>query len=492
MTTDVKGISGRSFDYIIVGGGTSGCALAATLSEKFSVLLVERGGSPFGNPLVEEKNNFGFPLIETDEFSSIAQAFVSEDGVANHRGRVLGGSSAINGGFYSRASEHDVERIGWDRELVKESYEWVESKIVFEPQRLTPWQSVANASYIEGKVLPYNAFSLEHIEGTKIGGSIFDNNGKRHTSADLLRAGNLKNLAVLVNATVTNVIFHDHGRQKPRAIGIRFMDSNGDPTELHQVYLNKSGYWGDVILSAGALGSPQILMLSGIGPEQHLKRFNIKPLVHHPQVGKNFQDMPAIALLFNISHRLQKLPTDPPQVVGIADKFQFIIQSIILPSSPTSKIFPITAKLAKSESEGVLELESTDPRKNPYVRFNYLADQRDLRKCVRMTWLINRIAQSKPVEEFTGRRQEGFDLGGGDVRRKLMDICRKKVRTFYHYHGGCVVGSVVDKEYRVYGVSGLRVVDGSTLSISPGTNPMATLLMLGRYQGRKIINERRE
>nr|XP_023895097.1 (R)-mandelonitrile lyase-like [Quercus suber]POF21252.1 (r)-mandelonitrile lyase-like [Quercus suber] len=75
MTSDVDEVSGKSFDYIVVGGGTAGCALAATLSEKFSVLLVERGGSPYGNPLVLDKRYYGFALVETDEYTSVAQSF---------------------------------------------------------------------------------------------------------------------------------------------------------------------------------------------------------------------------------------------------------------------------------------------------------------------------------------------------------------------------------------------------------------------------------
>ncbi|CAK7326095.1 unnamed protein product [Dovyalis caffra] len=105
MTSDVTEISGRSFDYIIVGEGTAGCPIAATLSDKFSVLLVERGGSPYENPLILDKKFYGFPLFQSNEFSSVAQSFVSKDGVSNRRGRVLGGSSAIDVWFYSRASD---------------------------------------------------------------------------------------------------------------------------------------------------------------------------------------------------------------------------------------------------------------------------------------------------------------------------------------------------------------------------------------------------
>ena len=112
-------------------------------------------------------------MIQTDEFSSVAEDFISTDGVRNCRGRVLGGSSAINGGFYSRASEDFVDKAGWDKELVRDAYAWVESKIVSTPE-LTPWQTVVEFGLLEAGILPYNGFSLEHIEGTKIGASIFD------------------------------------------------------------------------------------------------------------------------------------------------------------------------------------------------------------------------------------------------------------------------------------------------------------------------------
>ena len=85
MTSDVKEVAGKSFDYIVVGGGTTACPLAATLSENFSVLLVERGGSPFGNPLVTDKSYYGLSLVQTDEYTSLAQSFVSKDGVQNYR-----------------------------------------------------------------------------------------------------------------------------------------------------------------------------------------------------------------------------------------------------------------------------------------------------------------------------------------------------------------------------------------------------------------------
>lgn len=212
MTSDAEEVAGKSFDYIVVGGGTAGCALAATLSERFTVLLVERGGSPYGNPLVLDKKYYGLSLIQTDEYTSVAQSFISKDGVMNRRGRVLGGSSAINFGFYSRASERFIKKVGLDKELVTEAYKWVESRIVFKPE-LTLWQTVAEFGLLEAGILPYNGFSFEHIEGTKVGATVFDEWGIRHTSADLLKAGNPENITVLLNATVENVIFYN-GKQE--------------------------------------------------------------------------------------------------------------------------------------------------------------------------------------------------------------------------------------------------------------------------------------
>ncbi|KAM2347838.1 hypothetical protein EV1_011471 [Malus domestica] len=338
---------------------------------------------------------------------------------------------------------------------------------------------------------PLAATLLDHIKGTKVGASVFDEQGRRETSADLLEAGNPNNITVLLNATVKNVIFHRKGdRNETIAGGIRFIKSNGNLSETYEAHLKQtenSCSRGDVILAAGALGSPQILLSSGIGPHQHLKNFNIELVVDLDAVGKGMKDNPGIALLAD--PKPKNFPPEPPKVVGIADDFKIIIEAGILPVSSNATVMPIAAKLAFPVSEGTLELNSTDPRENPSVTFNYLANEKDLAECVKLSQLLERVVRSESVAFFLGIECKRKDelMSTEDELRKL---CKKNVRTFYHYHGGCTMGSVVDKDYRVYGVKGLRVVDGSTFFESPGTNPMATLLMLGRYQGMKILQER--
>lgn len=193
------------YDYIIIGGGTASCPLAATLSQNATVLVLERGGSPYGNPNIANIANFITTLLDTSA-TSPAQQFISKDGVFNHRARVLGGGSAINAGFYSRASAAYVEKAGWNTTLVEESYEWVEKVVAFEPAVMT-WQSAVRDGLLEAGVLPNNGFTYEHLHGTKIGGTIFDRRGYRHTAADLLQYADPRRIVVYLHATVQKILF---------------------------------------------------------------------------------------------------------------------------------------------------------------------------------------------------------------------------------------------------------------------------------------------
>lgn len=197
------------YDYIIIGGGTAGCPLAATLSQDFNILLLERGGSPYGNKNITNLATFTATLTDKSP-TSPSQSFVSEDGVVNARARVLGGGSCLNAGFYTRASPEYVQRAGWDSDLANRSYRWVEKVVAFEPPMLQ-WQSAVRDGLLEVGVLPYNEFTFDHIYGTKVGGTIFDHNGHRHTAADLLENANPRGLTVLLHATVHRILFKTKG-----------------------------------------------------------------------------------------------------------------------------------------------------------------------------------------------------------------------------------------------------------------------------------------
>ncbi|XP_057978127.1 protein HOTHEAD-like [Malania oleifera] len=506
------------YDYIIVGGGTSGCPLAATLSQNYTVLLLERGGSPYGNPNITNLASFGVPLSDLSP-ASPAQRFVSEDGVINSRARVLGGGSCINAGFYSRAPADYVREAGWDGELVKESYRWVEEVVAFEPP-MGRWQAAVRDGLIEAGVLPNNGFTYDHIEGTKVGGSIFDGKGSRHTAADLLKYANPDRLRVLIHATVHKILFRRiKGEGKPIAHGVIYRDASG---MKHKAYLNR-GPKNEIILSAGALGSPQLLMLSGVGPAEHLKAHKIHVVLDQPMVGQGMSDNPMNTIL---------VPSPTPvevsviEVVGITPFGSYIeaasgksfLGGFPLKTIPSQTRAPRGVKVEEADltggfilekiigpaSTGHLELRNRNPNDNPSVTFNYFKEAADLERCVEGVKVVQRIIDSKAFFPFMYENTSSESLLAvmeelpmnlvPKHRNKSLSplerFCKDTVMTIWHYHGGCWVGQVVDSDYRVLGVDALRVIDGSTFVNSPGTNPQATVMMLGRYMGVRVLKER--
>lgn len=527
----------RAYDYIIVGGGTAGCPLAATLSQNFSVLLLERGGAPFSNLNVSHLENFHISLADTSP-NSAAQAFISTDGVINARARVLGGGTCINAGFYTRASTRYVREAGWDAQLVNESYPWIEKQIVHWPE-LVPWQEAVRDSLLEVGVSPFNGFTYDHVYGTKVGGTIFDKYGRRHTAANLLATGNPRNLDVLVHATVQKIMF-DTMRKKVKAVGVIFKDENGN---IHEAFLEK-GQRSEVIVSSGAIGSPQLLLLSGIGPRTDLKKMKISPVIENKFVGKGMSDNPMNSVFVPMNRTVKQSLI---QTVGITKRGVYIEASsgfgqtadsircnhgimsaeigqlsTIPPSQRTPQALKaykeykqdlpheafmggfILEKIARPLSTGKLTVIDTDPNINPVVTFNYFSHPYDLARCVDGIRMMEKVVRSKHFTNYTHcdehtmekllnlsvKANVNFIPKHTNDTKSLEQFCRDTVITIWHYHGGCHVGKVVDPEYKVIGLDGLRVIDSSTFRESPGTNPQATVLMLGRYMGVKMLRER--
>ncbi|KAH9289932.1 hypothetical protein KI387_034049, partial [Taxus chinensis] len=485
MTVDAEKAASRTYDYIIVGGGTAGCPLAATLSQNYSVLVLERGDSPYGNPDVENSTGFFNILLDADNYPYVAQRFVSEDGVELVRARVLGGGTAINAGFYSRASQEYIMNMGWDEKLVNESYEWVEKLNAFEPDKLSRWNSAVRDGFLEAGVLPYNGYTLDHVEGTKISASTFDNNGKRHTAADLLQYANPDNIVVLLNATVSKILF-ELASGKLKAKGVEFMSVDG---LSYQVLIDHLTDKSEVILSAGSIGSPQLLLLSGIGPSQQLQELNITVLLDLPWVGKRIQDPPRASAIVESSKPLE---VNSIQVVGIVDNSQIYIEPASFVQQNSSTDFQylgvIISKVAFPLSRGELRLKGTNPLDTPSVRYNYYSQPSDLEECIIGVRAMANLSMTRSIQEFAfiGNGKSSMLRFLGPILpqdqskdKSFSEFCKETLSTIWHFHGGCEVDFVIDKRYQVKGVNSLMVVDNSIFKDIPGTNPQATTMMLG-------------
>ncbi|XP_048323360.2 (R)-mandelonitrile lyase-like [Ziziphus jujuba] len=310
-----------------------------------------------------------------------------------------------------------------------------------------------------------NEFSLQHLMGTKTSSSIFDNEGKRHEAVELLNKGELKNLKVAFASYVERIIFFSKASGVSTS-GIVYSDSK---ERTHEALIRDEG---EVMLSAGAIGSPPLLFLNGVGPLPHLSSHKVSVVSENLDVGKFMADNPC-----NSINIVVPFAFDPSvgYVVGITKL----------------SVATIVEKFSGPLSSSSLRLVSfIDVKVSPTVRFNYFEDPEDLARCVRGMRLVGDMLKTDAME----------GLKFGDLKhslpRNLFDdasmetFCSSTVTTIWHYHGGCVVEKVVDGDLRVVGTNSLRVVDGSIFNTSSGTNPQATLMMIGRYTGLRMLQER--
>ncbi|XP_024538704.1 protein HOTHEAD [Selaginella moellendorffii] len=478
----------EGYDYIIVGGGACGCALAATLSQKFKVLLLERGDSPYGYPVLMREENFAVSMLDLAH----SQAFLTTDLVLNARARVLGGGTSINGGFMTRAPKSEIDSIVGldDYAQVNASYEWLENGISSLP-RTGPFQTAYKNALLQAGVTPDNGVTYDHLPGAKVGGTLFDGNGTRRPASNLLPLyANLTNVQVVINALVQKIIFSGSGT--PKAVGVQVTGRLSGKT--YTVLLRNSSK-SEVILTAGAIGTPQLLMLSGIGPRDHLQAKKIKVVADSPDVGKHIVDNPSTRVYIGSPSPVE---VSLIQSVGIDPSGTYFEG---LSSPQKSPIVVVTQKVAKPRSSGEIRLLTLNADDNPQVTFNYFKDSVDMQTCVSGANTLEEVLLTSSFSPFITAFQpmpSGGIVAAPNRRNPLLKptinitlalYCRTALATMWHYHGSCRVGKVVDRTYRVIGVEKLRVLDSSVFDFSPGTNPQSTFMMLARYMGLEMVKQ---
>lgn len=515
------------FDYIIVGAGSAGCVLADRLSERCDgSLLVLEAGSPF-------TRRFSIPLLGMYRLSrELEPASLErphsriyldklEDEGEQHRcdaivtGRGAGGGSSVNAMMYTRGSAKSFQLWesagcpGWGYEdllpLFRRSEDFDQG-----PSRYhgaggplgvssryfkTPFMDAFIEAMGEHHVAATHDFNGENCAGAGYYQKT-QKLGRRSSCANFLeRAMRRKNVRIQYGAQVLRILM-----EGARAIGVEV--ANGGSRGV-TIRANE-----EVILCAGALRSPQLLMLSGIGPERPLRNLGIPIVFKRDEVGRNLQDHTRFPVVFESKRRdpgdfLGKVASVPQYVLGAsgllasnncdagavykssAGRFREDIQHVLhWRASPGNvhRRIDLEPCLVDGDSRGSVTITSKDIHVQPRIRMNYMATRCD---ADRIVWAIEHtrsIANSAALREF-GIAAEVEPGPGVRSRADIEAYARRAVGTCFHPAGTCRMGgdddAVVDPELRVRGVSGLRVADNSIMPVLVNGNTNSTAVMIG-------------
>ena len=531
----------RSFDYIIVGGGTAACVLANRLTEdpEIRVLMLEAGSEPTSPwikmPLAMGKL-FTHPTLNWGLYTA-PEAKLNNRAIFWPRGKVLGGCSSINGSAYVRGQKEDYDgwraqgNIGWGWADVLPYFQKLERREDLHGPS-TNGKGMLTVSY-PVFVSPISRAFIESAKrvglpaATDLNGAVPEGvglmpysvrHGERNSAfeAYLRPARSRKNLTVETAAFATRL-----SMEGKRATGVEYERAGS---------IQKALAAREVILAAGAISSPQLLMLSGIGPAEHLRQHGIPVVADVPGVGENLHDHVSAQLTYRtspqnslnrelsglavlghaIAYYLAKrgpLTNGASQATALArglpenpcPDMQLVFRAMSHVYDKSGKLAPdpiprVTGGVAftRPKSRGRLLLKSIDAKQSPQMNANYLSVASDEEGLLAGVRLVRKIFATDPLRSMV----VGEDLPGDKVRTEseLREFLHSYGSTFCHPSGSCKMGqdsmAVVDERLRVRGVDALRVVDASIMPALPSAGPAPAVFMIGEKASDLIKQDR--
>jgi choline dehydrogenase-like flavoprotein len=530
-----------TYDYVIVGAGAAGCVLANRLSAdpQTRVLLLEAGGSD-RHPLVRIPAGFA-KLMGTRFnwlFDTAPQRHLGNRRIFLPQGRGLGGSTSVNAMLYVRGHRADYDEWrdlgneGWgyddvlpyfkrheDNQRLADEYHGTGGELTVSDQVGHNPLSEAFLRAAQQAGIPYTADPNGASQEGVFYHQVTQRNGRRHSAATAFLRPVLHrpNLEVLTHATATRVIVRGG-----RAVGVEYMRKG-------QRHVASAG---EVIVSAGAINSPRLLLLSGIGPADELRAAGVEVVHDLPGVGKNLHDQVEVYITaestqpisYNgedrwhkaILHALQwGLYKTGPATATITEVGAFLSSSesvrspdIQLHFLPAIVVWPDDTRTAarvpghgftilacnvRPRSRGEVRIASPDPRQAPIIDPNYLAEEEDWAISIEGFRWIRKVMAMPALQAHTKREQMPGPAVESD--EQIREYIRRWGKTDYHPVGTCKMGvddmAVVDPELRVHGLEGLRVIDSSIMPNIISGNTQAPSMMIGEKGADLVLCGRR-